>query len=96
MSGNNCRLSPGKFGFAFGLVWGVGTLLLGWAAWLWGYSATMVQLWSHAYLGYSATFLGGIWGGIWGFIEFFVFGFLVAWVYNCCGGCSKKSSGGSA
>ncbi len=92
MSGNHCRLCPGKFGFALGLIWGLGTLLLGWAGWLWGYGIAVIVIWSHVYLGYSPTFVGGIIGGIWGFVDFFVFGLLVAWIYNCCCGKCKKTA----
>ena len=94
MSGNYCKLCACKFGFALGLIWGLGVLILGWAAWLWGYGTPVVLLWSHVYLGYSATFLGGLWGGLWGLVDFFIFGLLVAWVYNGCLGCCKKTSCG--
>ena len=93
MSGNNCKLCAVKFGFELGIIWGLGCFLMGWAGWLFGYGVPVVQLWAHVYIGYSATFLGGILGAIWGFIDFFIFGLLVAWVYNCCCGSCKKSSG---
>jgi len=92
MTASNCRLCAGKFGFALGLIWGLGTMLLGWAGWLWAYGLPMIQMWGHVYLGFSATFLGGIYGGLWGFVDFFIFGLLVAWVYNSC---CKKCKGGS-
>jgi len=92
MSGNYCKLCACKFGFALGLIWGLGTLLLGWAGWLWGFGVPVIMLWSHVYLGFAPTLVGGLWGGLWGLIDFFIFGLLVAWVYNGCLGCCKKTS----
>lgn len=85
------KLCAGKFGFAFGLIWALGMLLLGWAAWLWGYGTPLVALWSTVYLGYAPTFLGGIYGALWGFVDFFIFGWLVIVVYNACCKCCNKS-----
>lgn len=94
MTGNYCKLCACKFGFAFGLIWGLGTLLLGWAGWLWGFGVPVIMLWSHVYLGFAPTLVGGLWGGLWGLIDFFIFGLLVAWVYNGSLGCCKKTSCG--
>jgi len=91
MSGSSSKLCAGRFGFALGLIWGLGAMLFAWAAWKWGYGVPLVALWSHVYPGYAATFVGGLWGLLWGFIEFFIFGLLVAWVYNgCCGKCKRN------
>jgi len=86
------KLCPVKFGFAFGLIWGLGMLLVGWAAWLWDFGTPFVTLWGSVYKGFEPTLVGGLIGGAWGFVDFFIFGLLVAWVYNCCCKCCKHSS----
>lgn len=93
MTGNYARLAPGRFGFAWGLIWALGILLIGWAAWLWGYGMLFVRVLGSCYLGYAPTFLGAILGAIWGFVDFFIFAWLVALIYNCCcNKCSKSST----
>lgn len=91
MTRNYTQLSKIRLAFALGLIWGLGWLLLGWAAWLWQYGIPIVNLMASAYLGYAPTFAGAIIGGIWGFVDAFIFGFLVALVYNCCNCCGKKA-----
>ncbi|MDF1758982.1 MAG: bacteriophage holin [Coxiellaceae bacterium] len=93
MSGNNQKLKPCSFGFALGLWWGIGILLVSWISWWcsgnWG--SLFVNTFASVYVGYSASFWGGVIGFIWGFVDFFIFGALIAWIYNsCCGGCCKK------
>jgi len=92
MSGNYGRLAPGKFGFAWGLIWAIAILLTGWTAWLWDYGTPFVQMMGHLYIGYTPTLLGAVWGACWGFVDFFIFTWLVALVYNCCcKGCPRTS-----
>jgi hypothetical protein len=64
-----------------GIVWGLGMLFLGWAAWF-GWGDSVVSVFSSFYIGYKATFLGGIIGGIWGFVDGAIGGFLIAIFYN--------------
>ena len=85
------KICPVKFGFAFGLIWGLGMLLIGWADWLWEYGEQFVNTFASVYYGFEPTFWGGIVGFFWGFVDFFIFGFLVFWVYNCCTKCCKHS-----
>lgn len=96
MSKSSSCLSPLRFGFAFGLIWGLGLLLLGWSGWLFAYGLPWIRLMGTVYLGFHPTFIGGIIGAIWGFVDFFIFGLLVALVYNacCCAGkgCGKQQS----
>ena len=96
MSGSYGRLAPAKFGFAWGLMWAIGLLLMGWSAWLWGYGMAFVALFASVYIGYGPTFLGAVLGAVWGFIDFFIFAWLVALIYNGCHHCCKKSSGESS
>ncbi len=92
MSENKQKLSPCGFGFALGLWWGIGMLIVAWFGWWWGYGAAFIATFSSVYIGYAATFWGGVLGLIWGFVDFFIFGALIAWIYNCCSCCCKKSS----
>lgn len=90
---NYAKLSPAKFGFAWGVIYALGILLVGWTAWLWNYGTDFVNGLASIYLGYAATFWGAILGAIWAFIDFFIFGWLVAVVYNCsCPRSKKKTS----
>lgn len=88
------RFCPGRFGFAFGLIWALGILLMGWAAWLWNYGVDFVNVMGSVYLGFKPTFVGAIIGAIWGFIDLFIFAWLVALVYNCM--CGRKSEGATS
>ncbi|MCH9770444.1 MAG: bacteriophage holin [Gammaproteobacteria bacterium] len=86
------KLSVWRFGFALGLIWALGMLVVGWAGWQWQYGIPFVKLWSSVYVGFKPTLVGGLIGAAWGFVDFFVFGVLIAWVYNLCG---KNCSHGS-
>lgn len=89
MSGSQGKLCAGKFGFAFGLIWGLGIFLLGIAGTYCAFGLPFIHLWGSIYHGYTATLLGSVYGGLWGFVDFFIFGWLVALVYNC--GCKRNS-----
>ena len=84
------RICPGRFAFAFGLLWAIGWLLVGWAGWKWGYGVPLINVMGSVYYGYAPTLLGGVYGAIWGFIDAFIFCFLAILVYNgcCCRRCS--------
>jgi len=90
MSQQYVKLNPVRFGVALGLIWGLGWLLVSWMGWCFGFAVPLIRIWGSAYIGMAPTFWGGIVGGVWGFVDFFVFGLLVAWVYNIGG--SKESS----
>jgi hypothetical protein len=90
MSGNTQKLKACGFGFALGLIWGLAMLLLGWFGWWFHWGLAFTHVMGSMYVGFEPTFSGGIIGAIWGFVDFFIFGILVAWVYNCCTGCCGK------
>lgn len=74
---------------SFAIVWGAGMLLLGWiAAFGWGVEA--VEVLSSFYIGFKATFWGGVIGAIWGFIDGFIGGFFIAFFYNLFAKKEKK------
>jgi ABC-type transporter Mla maintaining outer membrane lipid asymmetry permease subunit MlaE len=78
------KLHPVAFGFAWGLISGIGWMLLCWAGARWNFGLAMIGQMSGVYYHLSPTFVGGLWGLFWGFIDLFVFGIFVALVYNCC------------
>lgn len=84
MKDNKQCLKPCAFGCALGLIWGLGMLLLGWLGWLFNCGLPMIHVFGSVYYGFSPSFWGGVLGGLWGAVDFFIFGALVAWVYNCC------------
>lgn len=85
------KLSPVGLGFALGLIWGLGWMLLCWAGARWGFGLVVIQIQSTIYHNVAPTFVGGLWALFEGFVDFFVFGVLVAFVYNhcCCWFCPK-------
>ena len=89
MSHHNARLGVAGFGFAAGLTWAIGLLLMGWISWWSGWGAQMISVFSSVYIGYKPTFWGAIIGAIWGFVDFFIAGIILAAIYNRC--CANKS-----
>jgi hypothetical protein len=66
---------------AIGALWALYVLFLGWMA-AFGWGRELVTVLSSLYIGYRASFFGGIIGGIWAFIDGAVAGAIIAWVYN--------------
>ena len=77
------KIYPVSFGFAFGILSGLGTMLLAWAGARWGFGLPLINLLSSVYHHYAATFVGGLWGFFFGFLHSFIFTLLVAMIYNC-------------
>ena len=77
------RFVPVKLGLALGLLWGISLLCLAWIGSCCPYGHAFVQLFGSVYIGYTPTLMGGLIGLVWGFIDFFIFGCLIAWLYNC-------------
>ena len=72
-----------KIGLSFGITWGLYVLFFAWSAgFLNGWGQGVVETLGSFYLGYTATFLGGIIGFIWGFFCAGVFGVIASWIYN--------------
>lgn len=81
------KIYPVSFGFALGLVSGLGWMLLCWAGARHNFALPVIGFMSHLYHHLAPTFIGGLWGLFWGFLDMFVFGVLSAWIYNCSLGC---------
>jgi len=76
------KLNGLGLGIALGLWWAVCVFLLGLASMIWDYATPLVNGLGTLYLGYAPNVLGSIVGAIWAFIDLFIFGILVAWIYN--------------
>lgn len=79
---------------AMGLVFAIGTLVMGWYSALTGRADVMIQMMGTVYVGFGPTFLGAIVGAIWAFIEGAIFGYLLSFFYNRClvRSCCKKGA----
>jgi len=66
---------------AVGAVWALGVLLLGWAA-AFGWGTALVDMLASLYLGYGASFVGGIIGALWAIVDGAIAGALIAAIYN--------------
>lgn len=85
------RICAGKLGFSFGLIWGLGLMMVAWAGMLWGYGLLFINTIASIYPGYAPTFKGALIGGAIGFVDFFIFFFLAGTVYNWMSSCRCKS-----
>lgn len=86
------RLGISAFGFAMGIVWALGLLILGWISWWSGWGRPMVSMIGSVYLGYAPTFWGTIIGVIWGFVDGYISGVILAAIYNSSCSKGKKAS----
>lgn len=75
------RLRAVPIALAFGLTWGSGMMVLGWVS-EGGWGARIVDVLSSLYVGFSSTFLGGVFGGLWGFADGFLTGLVLIFFYN--------------
>jgi ribose/xylose/arabinose/galactoside ABC-type transport system permease subunit len=75
-------LNAKSLGLALGAVAAACMLICAWIAALTGWGVDMIKIAATCYLGYSASFLGGIIGALWGFAKGFILGWLIAWAYN--------------
>lgn len=81
------KIYPVSFGFAWGLLSGLGWMILAWGGARWGVGLHVLSLMSNIYRNLAPTFVGGLWGFFWGFLHAFVFALLAAWIYNSCTKC---------
>jgi len=76
------KLDIKAFSLTCGILWGVGLMFWGWAAWLFGWHPIAVSYAGTYYFGFAPTFLGGLIGLAWGFVDGFVGGLVFSWLYN--------------
>jgi hypothetical protein len=75
------RLNVKALAIAVGSAWALCMLFAGWAA-IFGWSVKFVEIMGSVYIGYEATFVGGIIGALWGFLDGAVGGLIIALIYN--------------
>ena len=78
------KLSARALGFTFGVIWGLLVLLMT-LAYLWtakSYGKHFLYVLVSIYPGYSITRGGAILGLCYGFVDGFIFGWLIAKLYN--------------
>ena len=100
MGNKSCSgLCPISLGVALGVTNGLVKMLFAFAGWLWGYGIPMITQLTLLLPGYEPTLKGGFVGFGWGLLEGFIFGAVLALLYNffcrCCGTamCSKNGAG---
>lgn len=76
------KIYPVSFGFAWGVVSGIGLMLLCWAGARWGFGLPVINLLASVYHQVAATCMGGLWGFVWGFLHGMLFGLFTAIIYN--------------
>jgi hypothetical protein len=69
------------FSLATGIVSGAGIMFLGWIAAL-GWGKSLLDALAGLYVGYTASFVGGIIGGVYGFFDGLIGAAILAWLYN--------------
>ncbi len=84
---NHCKLSPLALGLSLGVVWGISMLLMGLMAYYFAYAEGFVVAMGSVYVGYAPSILGSFIGGLIGFVDAFIFGVIIAWLYNFFGRC---------
>ena len=75
------KLDVKALALSIGVTWGLSILFLGWLA-SFGWRGSFVEILSSYYIGYSATFFGGIIGGLWAFVDGVIGGLLIGFFYN--------------
>ncbi len=71
-----------KLGTAFGIAWAFFTMLAGLTSALWGWGVEFIELLGTVYAGYGPTLAGSLVGAVWGFANGFLWGAIIAWIYN--------------
>ena len=84
------KLNVKAFSLAWGITCGLGFMLLGWVATS-GWGLKMVTTMSSLYIGYAASFWGGILGGIWAFFDWGIGALIFVLFYNAMLPKSAKS-----
>jgi len=76
------KLKPSALALTAGIIWGGMVMLATWWVLLFNTGGGTIMKLKNFYLGYDVTFLGGVVGLLWGFVEAFIFGYLIALLYN--------------
>jgi len=75
------KLNPWAFSGAVMITWFIYIVLLGITS-AFGWGTQLMNSLSSIYVGYDVTLLGILIGGLWAAVDAFVFGLLIALIYN--------------
>jgi len=75
------KISIKGLAIALGTAWALCILVAGWSG-IFGWSTEFIDVMASVYIGYQASFTGGIIGALWGFIDGAIGGAVIAFVYN--------------
>lgn len=81
------KLCPISLGLALGILWGLSVLITGLIAHYYHYGRAFVTSLGELYVGYTHTIAGSFIGAGIGFVDAFIFGALIALLYNLFSGC---------
>src|SRR5690242_10383475 len=70
------KFSPLSLALAAGIVFGLGTFVLGLMATQNNWGLAMVHIVGSVYKGFAPGIAGAAWGGLWGFVDGFISGLL--------------------
>ena len=71
-----------SFGLAVGVTSSIAVFFLGVMAALFEWGVPVAAVLSSLYIGFGPTLVGAIAGAVWAFVDGFIFGLLIAWIYN--------------
>ena len=89
-SADFAKINICALGFGVGIATGVSMFLLAMLSSWYDIGTPLVTLIKSFYVGYAASFKGGLVGFVWGAIDGLIFGLIVGWIYNkfaCCHSC---------
>ncbi|MFA6118536.1 MAG: bacteriophage holin [Parachlamydiales bacterium] len=75
------KLNVKAFSLTCAITWSLALLVLAWIS-AFGWGIRDVSMLAGLYLGYKATFFGGIIGALWGFFDAGIGGFIFSSIYN--------------
>jgi hypothetical protein len=81
------KLCPCSFGVALAVTNALAIMYLGCLAMYFGFGVEMVNQIGSVYHGFAPTWTGIIYGGLWALVEGFIFGVIMALIYNSCARC---------
>lgn len=76
------KLERKAFGVALGLTWGATCFIMALLDMYFSVGSSFVRLVGEIYPGYDSTIEGAIIGLVFGFFDFFIFGYILAHIYN--------------